>query len=360
MLVPGAGRGPVDRDVGLAVAVVVAGHRDVAGASEGPDNVADRAQLQVPRPRRGPVDADVGLPVAVVVTRHRDVARHAVGPGPVAPTAQTHPPRGVGPEHADVGPAVAVVVAGRKVANDRRLVGGVAGAGDRRVVGVAAVGGHIAIRPGSRGDKRLGLVGTISGDGDGRFEQRRLRTGGIVGTVQIEGQDAGRVEAAGQGGPVGDCAAHHDGRRSGGDQRRLDPHRRNGGAEAGGGRTVGVGGDRRRHLSSLDAGARVGVERRHLEHGEGQVDLADGGRGCRRAQDDRAVGRELELALGGVDDGEREGLAGAGTTGGADRRADLEYAGIPAARRAIGGGDQHTARRNEGHRGDGHVAAVFR
>src|SRR5206468_1786616 len=68
--VPGAGGGTPDRDVGLAVAVVVARHRYVAGLAPG-----DGLQgADVPGAGGRSPDGDVGFAVAVVVARHWDVA----------------------------------------------------------------------------------------------------------------------------------------------------------------------------------------------------------------------------------------------------------------------------------------------
>ena len=105
---------PEDRDVGLAVAVVVARHRDVRAAAPRLHDPARRARVDdEPLPGRGPEDRDVGLAVAVVVARHRDVraaaprlhnpARHA--------RVDDEPVPGRGPEDGDVGLAVAVEVA---------------------------------------------------------------------------------------------------------------------------------------------------------------------------------------------------------------------------------------------------------
>ena len=73
--VPGAGARAPDGEVGLAVAVVVAGHRDVAGLA--PLLGALSCQLAVTIvqvPVLGRQDGEVGLAVPVVVARHGDVA----------------------------------------------------------------------------------------------------------------------------------------------------------------------------------------------------------------------------------------------------------------------------------------------
>ena len=60
----------VDRDVGGAVAVVVAGHRDVGAGAE----LGVALAVDVPAALGRSVDRDVGGAVAVVVAGHRDVA----------------------------------------------------------------------------------------------------------------------------------------------------------------------------------------------------------------------------------------------------------------------------------------------
>ena len=73
---PRARRGAENREVGLAVAVVVAGHRDVGARTPRLRDVGRvvRARLQdPPRPGRGPEDREVGLAVAVVVAGHGNV-----------------------------------------------------------------------------------------------------------------------------------------------------------------------------------------------------------------------------------------------------------------------------------------------
>ena len=78
---PDAAGGPEHGDVGVAVTVVVARHRDVAAGAE----LRPRPPLHEPDAARGPEHGDVGRAVAVVVAR-------APGCRPLARTATVAPP----------------------------------------------------------------------------------------------------------------------------------------------------------------------------------------------------------------------------------------------------------------------------
>src|SRR5579864_1373196 len=72
-VVPRAVRRTEDRDIRLAVAVVVTWNRDVRPIPPLRDEIPAARQGNVPRAVRRAEDADVGLPIAVVVAGHRDV-----------------------------------------------------------------------------------------------------------------------------------------------------------------------------------------------------------------------------------------------------------------------------------------------
>ena len=97
-------RRPVDRDVHRAVAVVVARHRNIAGIPE----LHGELVPHEPLPGRRPIDRDVRLPVVVVVARHRPVARIAEVHGELIPH-EPHARRRL--EDRDIVDPVAVVVA---------------------------------------------------------------------------------------------------------------------------------------------------------------------------------------------------------------------------------------------------------
>ena len=105
---PDSGGGPEHGDVGGAVAVVVAGHRDVA---VGRPKCGDGA---VPATNQKPVDGaehgHVGVAVAVVVAGHGDVARRCHTARWAPPLTNQTPVEGRNTAMSVV--AVAVVVAG--------------------------------------------------------------------------------------------------------------------------------------------------------------------------------------------------------------------------------------------------------
>ena len=77
-------------------------------------------------------------------------------------------------------------------------------AGDDGVVAVAVVGGDPVVGPGRRG-RVAGRGGHAAGERLGVGEQRRAGGGGVV--VEVEGDRAGRVVPAADGGLVGDRGA---------------------------------------------------------------------------------------------------------------------------------------------------------
>src|SRR6185503_11073451 len=80
--VPAAGRRTVDREVALAIAVVVAAHRLVAGRSpliRARRREVGTGQEDEPVAGRWPIDRDVDLAIAVIVTRHGLVAGGSPG-----------------------------------------------------------------------------------------------------------------------------------------------------------------------------------------------------------------------------------------------------------------------------------------
>src|SRR3954466_7063849 len=69
---PRACRRTEDRDVRLAIAIIVTGHGDVRAAAPRVDESGGARFDDVPHASRGTEDGDVGLPIAVVVGLHRD------------------------------------------------------------------------------------------------------------------------------------------------------------------------------------------------------------------------------------------------------------------------------------------------
>ena len=113
--IPRAGRRPIHGAIGRAVAVVVAGHRDVTR-----DAPLHRGLvLHVPRTGRRPIHGAIGRPVAVVVAGHGDVA----GNPPLHRGLVLHEPRaGRRPIHRAIRRSIAVEIAShRDVAGNPKL-----------------------------------------------------------------------------------------------------------------------------------------------------------------------------------------------------------------------------------------------
>ena len=138
---PLARAAPVDGDVGRAVAVVVAGHRNVAGIPE----LDGELIAHEPLARRRPEDGDIGRAVAVVVAEHRNVAGIAELDGELV----AHEPlAALRSEDREVDRSVPVEVARRCADDGRRRVH----VGDRNVGHEERVGVPIGQVRGHAGD----------------------------------------------------------------------------------------------------------------------------------------------------------------------------------------------------------------
>ena len=161
----------------------------------------------------------------------------------------------------------------------------------RLVVVVAAVLGDPLVGAGAGGRKLPdGVVTAVAVDLHDGGEDRGPRAGRVVGPVQVEGDGAGRVRAAGQGRRVVDPLADEGVPRRLGGQRRASPAPR---------------GRRRVSFASLHCGRDRGVVRRHR---------------CRTRSTGRCRGRRREVARRGRSLAVDRDASGEHRLGGAVRR----------------------------------------
>src|SRR4029079_10187920 len=111
---PGASCWTENRDVRLAIKIVVAWHRNVSPATPGQANRCQSAGLyDKPRARRGAENRDVGFAISIVVAWHRNITRATPGhaSGGLRGVCDDEPGAGRWAKDRDIGDAVAIVVA---------------------------------------------------------------------------------------------------------------------------------------------------------------------------------------------------------------------------------------------------------